>query len=284
MRDVDLTKTVETLGERLERQAKAMATRHRPALPWATLIRPELRRLAALTEGPTQRWRRVEPRTEMASGATEDSRPAPDLEPAPGIPDRGESGTALAPDVRDRLRPSVGRAVDAMRLHRGPLADTLAQRSHADAVTIERHVFVRHDRFRPHGPPGLALLANEGRHVRAALDPHAAWKRATGTGIAQEERAALDTERQVVRAPRLPEPIANGERPAPPSPVPGPDRRAIGPAPSPVARPMAADTEREVGGGPPAAPTSEALDMGALRQGVYHDLMHRIRTDFERGG
>src|SRR5687768_5530452 len=118
MRDVDLTKTVATLGERLERQARAMATRHRPALPWASLIRPELRRLAALTEGPAQRWRRVEPRTETASGVTEDSVPGPDL--TPGIPDLGGPGTVLAPAVRDRLRPTVGPAVNAMRLHRGP--------------------------------------------------------------------------------------------------------------------------------------------------------------------
>jgi hypothetical protein len=171
-----------------------------------------------------------------------------------------------------------------MRLHRGPLADTLAERSHADAVTIERHVFVHHDRFRPQEPPGLALLAHEGRHVRAALDPHAAWKRATTVGMVQEERAALDTELQVVHSPRLPDPRLDGARPTTQPSMPGPDRSVISSATSPVARPMAADTGRDVSGGPPAAPASEALDMGTLRQGVYHDLMHRIRTDFERGG
>lgn len=215
-------------------------------------------------------------------------------------------GLPLAPQVRLRLSEVVGTGTEAVRVHRDSVADAVARGQRADAVTLGRHVFFRAGRFRPDEDAGFALLAHEASHVLQALRPGTAWRRATGAGVAEEERAANAHEQaalaqQRTTAPHLREPGTSVERPAPtlgqgpragrsddfgwrpPAVVPEP-RAAAGPgaASSAALRPMAAPADRSVEAKAAEAPV--VPDFEEMRRALYRDLIRQVRIDFERGG
>jgi hypothetical protein len=190
--------------------------------------------------------------------------------------DGGPEGRPLSPDVRrtlhDVLGPGAGRAADALRVHDGAAADTLARAHRADAVTVGRDVHFRRGRYRPSDDAGFALLVHEATHVLALLEPGAAWHRATGGGRRDEEARAQAAERAGRAAPRSPLPAvpraARAAAPPVPNPVPT----------SPTPHPMTAVQDRDVTPAAAAAP-----DLEALRRGLVDELMRRLRTEFERG-
>ena len=241
-----------TLGERLARTAARRRDSLGPRLPWRRLLEPVLARTVT---GPAhvERFRRVESPlldSPIASRATAEAEP-------------------LSPDVRERLRPLVGTAADALRVHRNDGADRLAADHHSDAVTVGRDVHFRGGRFRPLEPEGFALLAHEASHVAEALRPDAGARRAAAPLRAAEERAALALEQTMLSTPFAP---------LPPSTMPV----AAGRAESAPLQPMAADADRALVRNPrvQAAP----FDATELRRELHRELLDQIRTDFERGG
>ncbi|MFJ3902872.1 DUF4157 domain-containing protein [Streptomyces sp. NPDC090025] len=199
-------------------------------------------------------------------------------------------GRPLPDDVRARLRDVVGPAADLLRVHDDAAADTRARAHRADAVTVGRDVHFRAGRFAPREPRGFALLAHEATHVEALLAPGADWRRATGGGRADEEDRALAREGAALRGPEEPAtaPYDGGHR----HPVPHPHPHAPAVVPAPASGPgsgghgaphvAAAPVGRELGGGHPSAGAAPGLER--LRDELVRDLMHRLRSEFERGG
>ncbi len=278
-----------TLGERLDVEARRIATRLLPSLPWAAPLRVLLARAATLSEPFDGRFDRVEsaphgadlgPRTaghQFPAGAT--PGPVPTAGPEPPV-----DGRPVPADVRSRLRDVAGPGADAMRVHHDGAADALARTHHADAVTVGTDVYFRDGRYRPDDERGFGLLAHEATHVLALLRPDAAWNRATGAGARAEEEHALGRERDAVNGRRSPVPPAGfgiGAM-AGPAPLAGPTahpaRAAAGPVAA-AATPMRADTDRDT-----TAPAQPPLDLAALRRDLLTDLMRQLRTEFERGG
>lgn len=258
-------KHVETMGERMRRQAQRIAERYQVPMPWRPLVTGTMQRDAARAQPLRSYWRRIE-----ANASTEPPILSTPLE------------TTVAPmpsAMRDRVStPPNGQAI-GMRLHEGPLADALARERRADAVTIGQDVYLR-ERPRTAQDDRLPLLAHEATHVRSFLDPHAAWHRSTSAGVLEEEIRASASERPPGRSPLLPAPR--------PSPTPA----SIAPssitasASSPRLRPMHADTGRNAMPAPgvPATPSAGGMDMRTLRDGLMRDLIETVRVDAERGG
>ena len=203
----------------------------------------------------------------------------------------------MSPDVRLRLRDLVGPTLPAMRVRDDVQADAVARSRQADAVTVGNQVLFRADRYRPHTPQGLALLAHEAVHAAEAQQPNVAWQRATAAGRAAEERQALAVERATLRSVQGTPP---GAAPGAPLPLRGvlpgqaaaasqaawslPAMPASEGAGSPAAamQPMAAATGRDLEAQP--APSTPAPSFQELREALYRDLMRQLRADFERGG
>ena len=76
----------------------------------------------------------------------------------------------VAETTRRFLRPLVGIDPDEGRVHRGPLADAMANRHQADAVTFGRDIFVSSENL-DGDPRTQALLAHELTHVARNLAP-----------------------------------------------------------------------------------------------------------------
>jgi hypothetical protein len=126
------------------------------------------------------------------------------------------------------LRPIVGIDPNEARVHRGPLADTIAGSKDADAVTIGRDVFVA-DGHADGEPETLGLLAHELTHVARALEPRFVPPVVRGANPFQarasnpEERVALDVESRVIGEARSrlesgsSLEVGAGEIPSPPS-------------------------------------------------------------------
>jgi hypothetical protein len=177
--------------------------------------------------------------------------------------------------VRERLRPRVGEAAEAMRIHRGERAHRVAEAHRADAVASGSDVYFRRGRYRPHDDEGFALIAHEATHVSQSLRPNAGWRRPLLAEVAAEEAVATAVERSIRRP---------SEEPwAAPAAVAAPARTAERPAvapPTPTARPMTAAADRPLDMVAPAP----LLDMERLRQSLARDLMRQIRAELERGG
>lgn len=307
-----------TLGGRLDEQARRMAARLLPAFGWAGPLAVVTRRALDLAATGSGRFDRTEvrpgrPVMVRAPGSADrpGAGPAPvRMPPAPGAAADGSAeppGLQGAPDaetppgrppprrvpdgVRARLREIAGPGADAMMVRTDPPAAALARAHRADAVTVGREVHLGAGRYRPHDPHGFALLAHEATHVSALLRPDAAWRRATGTGRAEEEAAAGAAEHTALFGPP---PHTAGPHPAGPFPHPagtavGPSARAAPPAAAPPApaapaaagpaHPMPARTDRDA-----AAPPSAPVDVAALRRDLLADLRRQLRTEFERGG
>jgi hypothetical protein len=321
----DETPLLDTLGRRFEAQARRIAARRLPVYPWARPLGVLLDHLTSLPAPFEGRFERTE---SPLAGAELDIRrpgehaawdlptiyaaptvgrplPATESPPASGKPDSrrpGERaawdlpaiyaapavGRPLSADLQERLREVAGRGAEALRVHDDAVADATARAHQADAVTVGPDVFFRQGQFRPHEPRGFGLLVHEATHVLGLLRPGAAWRRATSTGVQEEEEAALAQERAAVS--RLGPTVGQGRvetgrlsRPptqsAPPA-APGAATRAT-PLAAPALRPMTAEADRDVS---VPAPAPAPVDLQALRQGLVQDLMRQLRAEFERGG
>lgn len=204
-----------------------------------------------------------------------------------------------------RLVELVGSALPAIHVRDDVEAEAVVRSQKADAVTVGNQVLLRAERYRPHTPQGLALLAHEAVHVAAAQQSNVAWQRATAAGRAEEERQALHVERAALgsaweapinshragdAAPGGPSTLPAMQSPQPPatSDVTGslPAMHTAGSADAPAGalQPMAASANRDLEGlaaSPAPAPAPSFQD---LREALYRDLMRQLRADFERGG
>jgi hypothetical protein len=257
----DAVKEVETLGERLTRQARRIAARQRIAMPSVSMGQAMLRRQAH-RERLGARWRRIEAR----------DLPHPTVAAIP--PD--EPGVPLPPIVRDQLQRLTGRRADAMLVHDGARAKQLTRERHADALTIGRDVFLGGDAGASLSQR-LPLLVHETIHVQHAQEPHAAWHRMTSAGLAREEASARDHERAAERSPLVPPSVPT----PPPAPVMPTQPLPVSVA-SPSARPVAAEHGRDRAAALPAM-TTEAAPAGLRSQDLMRELIQNVRTDFERG-
>lgn len=258
-----------TVGVRLERAARRLASRRAPSLPWLRALAPVIDRVSSLPS-ETRFERHERPGVSEIAVAPQEHGDA--REP-------WSAWTPLQPHVQARLHDVMGAGSNVVRVHDDPAADAIARHHHAEAVTVGQDVFFRRGRFQPQQDDGFALLAHETAHVLQATRPGAAWRRATDAGARQEEREAGRDE-QRVRAGRA-APSAAITAPARltaglPSRQPSSD--GVG---SPVLRPMAADLDRQVDAAPAAAPMMP--DLERLRRDLHRDLMSQIRADFERG-
>ncbi|HET7187370.1 MAG TPA: DUF4157 domain-containing protein [Gemmatimonadaceae bacterium] len=270
-----------TLGERLAMDGRRLIARRAVEPSWLAAARPVMSRVASLPTPASARFTRVE---------------APTRAPAIPVTDDRDEGDSLPAVVQERLRPALGQAVSAMRVHDDAAADARARAHQADAVAVDHDVFFRAGRYRPHTPDGLALVAHEALHVRESARPAATWRRATTSGIADEERDAVRAERALrpassttrralaptsVMAGTPPLPLVTSVVPAvsvtPPHPTPAPSAHVSGASRS-VAMTAAIDRELDngdTGGGAP--------DFAAMRRALYQDLLGEMRTEFERG-
>ncbi|WP_410791025.1 DUF4157 domain-containing protein [Kribbella sp. C-35] len=309
-----------TLGRQLDAEARAWIAGYVPGLAWARSFAVLVRRVEKLAEMSGERFERVEqhPHTDIAArdlrssgGAMQQpaglvARPLERFEEY-GEGRHQESEVREVPSsVRSRLRGLAGPAAEAMQVHVGRDADSIARAADADAVTVGRDVHVRQDRYAPQREDGVALLAHEATHVAALLDPGKGWRRAVGTGA--EERLARDHERHVLRGsadqPTRPRTgrapsddgrhtdsgtrlagATTGIAPLSLAAGPGVPRQAaampsaVMPAAVHATAPHAARaaTDRDLDGPP-------AVDLESLRRGVVADVMRQIMSEYERGG
>ena len=294
------------LGERLTVIGERLRRRHLPVYAWAAGFAPVLARVEALTQSWERRFERDEsgeprpvlnprPARSISSVAEQPltSSPGPARPPAEPIAlaEQAEGQHRVLPvDVRARLRNVAGRGADHIRVRTDAAADATARSQRADAVTIGADVQLRAGRFRPDTPEGFALLAHETSHVTALLAPGGVGRRTSPTGHAAEEKTAG----QVEWLARRQDPFGAGHGVHAPSPPPGPrpiagisaPRAPSAPEPpqagtalpSAAAVPMRAEVDRV------EAVAPSPVDLEGLRQSLIDDVMHRLRSDFERGG
>jgi Domain of unknown function (DUF4157) len=200
--------------------------------------------------------------------------PAPRLQ---RLVERAARGPAqpLSPGTRDFLGGRLKRWLPGVQLHQGPAADELTTALRADAVTFADRIVIRHRRYQPDRPEGVALLGHELFHVTEAASSRR-------LPVAAEEHAALSHERRLLHELRAPKPIALG-------------RTAAEMAPAVGARPTtsraqitthvraAAEDRPLPAPGPPAHDVISERHLAQIKDQVYRDLMQRLRTDFERG-
>lgn len=202
------------------------------------------------------------------------------------VPAAAETERVLPVDVRARLGAVAGPGAAVMRVLTGAAADTRARGQRADAVTSGTDVRMRSGKLQPDTAEGFALLAHEASHVTAALrrGGSAAAHHTSPGGAEIEEREAL----QVERATRQQASSARGSAALFVSGTPGAAAgngsaastpNGTAPAAGPV---MRADVDRTEATA--AAAPAPQLDLEALRRDLIEELMHRVRTDFERGG
>jgi len=292
------------LGERLTIVGELLRSRHLPVYAWAAGFAPVLARAESLSESWERRFERDEsgepralnprPPRSIPSPAepTLTGRPQPadvTAEPVPAVrrPERPER--ILPVDLRARLRKVAGPGAEQIRVRADAAADATARSQRADAVTIGADVHVRAGQFRPDTPAGFALLAHEASHVTALLAPGGVGRRTSPAGVAAEEKTAGQVEWLARR-----DPLGTGDHTSTPSygAGPGVGRLTARPPEPSTLRPLpvaaapasaaAAPMRAEVDRADDIVP--EPVDLEALRQGLIDDVMHRLRTDFERGG
>jgi hypothetical protein len=284
-----------TLGQRLQRQASDLAVRHLPEFGWLRPFEALRERIVGRGQLSGERFAR----RELTHEETHAARVTPSL-PVP-VTAAATPGRAPEPTVRERLRDAVGpAAAEAVRVHESqppesvgaePKAEAVppaAVPPTAEAVTMGRDVYFAPGRYRPHEPAGYGLLVHEATHVLHALAPDAAWQRATSAGVREEEGEAAQREREASEsrqslslptvaarrgAERRPAVTATSVETAPTS---GGSRTTT----SAAARPMTAMPGRAADLDESEAPE---LDVAALREQIYRDLMGRLRSEFERG-
>jgi hypothetical protein len=264
---VRFEKSVSTLGEDLTRQVAAMRQRCLPRIERVELLQPVIERVLSRPSSAESRFRRVE----------SPSRAPTVPQAKSGIPLHGEQSAEgsreLSGWTRQRLRELLGRGADEVRVHDSRSADRIAREHRADAVTLGRDVYFREGRFNPEDRRGFALLAHEATHVVEAMVPGAAWRRATGAGVAEEEMRALSNEIQLLGLEPLRPP--SGSKPSP-------VRESSPATASSVAlRPMKAEVDRSPTA--PAASLSQGPSLDELRKTLFRDILSQVRVEFERG-
>ncbi|CAN5728762.1 hypothetical protein BH09MYX1_BH09MYX1_40640 [soil metagenome] len=237
-----------TWGMRWAREAERLKRRQTPSLPWLAEVVPVVKRMTERQRDPEVRFQRVE----QAGPPVSPTRPELDEE------------VVVPWDIRARLRQLLGASVDSLVAHAGQRSAGVAQSHRADAVAMGPNVFFGAGKFDPSSPRGFALLAHEATHVVAAQDDHAAWRRSTNAGIADEERKAVAQERAALGHGGPPRNVA----------VEGSTRAA--PAPQQA---MTAAADRSLDD-----QRAAVSDTTELRRTLVDELMRQIRTDFERGG
>ncbi|MEV6279188.1 DUF4157 domain-containing protein [Nocardia sp. NPDC051832] len=277
----------DTLGQRLDRYARALMSARAPRFAWWQSLHDLLEHVSTLPEPLASRFERVE---------TTGGVPLPD--PPERVTTPAAEGRPLDSETQARLRPVTGTDVAKVVVHTDTHADQLARTHRADAVTYGRDVYFRTGRYEPRSPEGFALLAHEATHVAEMLAPGLAWQRATGSGRHDDgERRALGIERtardSVRRSARTALPAVSafaehGARtPATPDSAPPTGPPVATPATAPVlaapappvsaAPPRTAAIDRDL-----AAPAT--LDVESLRRSILADLRRQLRSEFERGG
>jgi len=252
---------VETWGRRLGREAQQLMSKRMPDLQWPRELYPLLEKVTSLPAPAKDRFKRVE-----AAGFHQPKRSLnkPNIEGEP-LP--------LPPVIRERLAPP-GSRLEGVRIHMGSEADEIAREYKADAVTIDKDIYFRQDRYRPQERVGLALLAHELEHILAALTPNAAWRRATMSGIRDEEEQALSRERQILGAHKS---LNGQEMPEWNQPI-----TSAKPVGTPLQQPMTAEVDRNIST-QMSASAGDSMNMDTLRRELYRDLLSQIRSDLERG-
>jgi hypothetical protein len=286
----DAAHSTETLGQRLEDEARRMAARCVPDCPWAGPVGVLLDHLTSLPASFEGRF----DRREVAPSVT-----AWDIGTSGGRNPRGATdghravspGRPLPSDVVERLRATAGPGAETVRVHDDEAADATAGAHRADAVTIGRDVFFRRGRFRPREASGLRLLVHETTHVLERLRPGASWRRATAGGVREEEAVARARAAAAVPGPAStpvpsrPAALAPPVRPASILAALPPAAEALGvatpsgPATASESRPMAATADPQLD-----LPAPAPVDLEAFRSGLLRDLMRQLRDEFERGG
>jgi hypothetical protein len=304
---IDRPDPAPTLGERLDAEARVLLARAEPSFAWSGGFRVLAAHLAGLAAAVEGRFDRIEalpgaPAVLRAvptvspvplTWTADQTPPGPAAPPGPAPPPGGRlgappaaagPGTAdgigagqepsalprpLPVDVRRRLRDVAGQGAQVMRVHDGGRAAAIARAHAADAVTAGVDVYFREGRLAPDDPRGEALLAHEASHVSASLGRAGAPRRAPGG----EEALALGRERAMLAGIPVGPPVQAGPAWSAAS---VPDAAPAGLEPPVVTR---AATDRDTG-----AEAAPGIDVEALRRSVVDDLMHRLRTEFERGG
>ena len=199
---------------------------------------------------------------------------------------------------REILAAILERPIPQIKIYANTLADTIVRQYRADALSFRNLILLRSHLFAPHRREGLALLGHELNHVNQSAIP-----------APTDETQALANERKILSAlepggEATPQPHLPGS--PPPGRPWGPDRVSAfasgtaapsGPAPSgpsmetgAVATLRAARPDRPLGtatsGTSAAVPAAELSErqLRLIKDEVYRDIMHRIRTEFERGG
>lgn len=201
-------------------------------------------------------WREVHPdaRVQEALGAKRDAADVhlkrrgmsrfddddPELARIAGeVVGRHRSGPGVSLDIstKYRLERMLGREIGEVRLHSGPVAEALARRTEAEAVTRGRDVYLPSGRLDAHSPEGLGLLAHEVTHVvQAGPASPTSSPRALGAGSTGEvlERVAHAIERRVVTQARAAAyPVVDGVVREAPAPAPAPRPAPTAPPPAP---------------------------------------------------
>ena len=178
--------------------------------------------------------------------------------------------------LHDFLGGRLKRWLPGVQIHQGVASDELTSAMRADAVTFSDRIAVRHRRYQPDRPEGVALLGHEMFHVAEAAAPRRRLP------VAAEEHAALSHEHRLLHELSLPKATAPGR------PAAAPMAPAIVPH-APVDLPMAAPVRtasktRSLTA--PSQPTSDPISerqLAQLKDHMYRDLLQRLRTEFERG-
>jgi hypothetical protein len=178
--------------------------------------------------------------------------------------------------LHDFLGGRLKRWLPSVQIHQGLASDELTSAMRADAVTFADRIVVRHRRYQPDRPEGVALLGHELFHVAEAADPHRRLP------AAAEEHAALSHEHRLLHEFSTPKTTAPG-RPRGGLAVPTvvPHAAADVPMTAPV---RTAREERSMIA--PSQPTADGVSerqLAQLKDQVYRDLLQRLRTEFERG-
>ena len=119
----------------------------------------------------------------------------PDVESAIAL--AAGSGRPLDDSVASRLAPSMGGAVDGVRVHAGEEAAQLARAVSARAFTVGNDIFFGAGEYRPGTRHGDALIAHEVAHVLQQRDMPASGPLALSQPGDAMERQADDLARGV---------------------------------------------------------------------------------------
>jgi hypothetical protein len=183
----------------------------------------------------------------------------------------------LPAGLRDFLGGRLKRWLPGVQIHQGLAADELTSALRADAVTFADRIVVRHRRYQPNRPEGVALLGHELFHVAEANAPRQRLP------LAAEEHAASSHEHRLLHelsTPKSAPPIRAIAEPTVLAVAPRP--AALGVSMTPPVR--AALEERPLPA--PSQPTADVMSgrqLAQLKDQVYRDLLQRLRTEFERG-